>query len=926
MATLLITALPAWAAETVGQIIGTVLDDQGLPVPGSVVNTTSAALQGARSADTDGEGRFQFVALPPGEYRVTVAKPGFNDYAGLISVGAGRNSILNVSLKAAVAQAEMVVEDDAPTIDVTSARSGLSLSQEQLRDIPSAGRDYQSATTMAAGVVDNGTGNNNVRGSLSYGNQYYLDGVNITDPITNTFSMNMNYDAIAEVQVITGGMDAEYGRSMGGAVNVVTRSGGNEFEGDFQLLYSSTATRVYKKLPEEEGVPVPERASESAAVNLGGPIVKDRLWFFTSVQVNYSLYTPAMTKEVRDEFPAEFTSQDGGSTVYDIPTQKWTSVYWFGKLTYSPNPNHRIIAHAQGDPTNIDNSTASIYTLSNDEVWWRQGGWLSSVQHVWTPAASVIVDTQLSYSTSYINTQPMQWKDCKSYDADGACEDDFAAEYGAWQSSSGYSYGPFPYASYSSRQRYSLVSSITKFFELWGRHQVKAGVQGDLLRTSSINPGLEDGIPYYEPGAGGVGDLAGYQPSFLLRYDTNLEAEQGGGIASVYLQDAWQPIDRLTLRPGARLDYSSFSNNVGEEVFSALTVAPRVGAAYDLTGDGRTSTHAFYGRFYDSGFLEIPDILSRGLSGYGYYNWDAEAEDWETEPNLSVASTFLVHEDLVPPHSDEFDLGFSRDFGNGWAGDLTWTYEVSRNLFEDDEVNLIWNADGTEIIGSRDGTGETYYRLRTPDEAFTKYTSLEFAVNRDYGDGWTLFSSYTWSRAWGRTRDDISQGLASASFDIGPQQEFEEGLMPYDTPHSVKVAGSYRDPDTIAIGDKSALGWLFGWNYMLSSGTPYRPVYYQPTYQDWINYKEPLNGDYRLPAYSRLDAKVGVSFQRGQTNWDVTAECFNVLNDRTVTSVWTLADNPDGTPQTDEDGNIRLGQPDGRQSPRYFQLGLRGEF
>jgi len=241
---------------------------------------------------------------------------------------------------------------------------------------------------MAAGVSDNGTGNPNMRGGLSYGNQYYVDGVNTTDPITNTFSMNMNFDAIEEIEVITGGMDAEYGRSLGGAVNIVTRSGSNEFHSDLQLLFDSHKTKIYKPLPEEEDIVLPEEFSLSTALNLGGPIVQDRLWFFTSVQYNISQSTPIVPEDVSRPEP--------------LQSEDWRSTYLFGKLTWRPSASHRIWVQAQLDPTNIENADRSIYTLPSAEIRWKQGGWLASLGHVWTPTDATIVESQLYAQSSYL--------------------------------------------------------------------------------------------------------------------------------------------------------------------------------------------------------------------------------------------------------------------------------------------------------------------------------------------------------------------------------------------------------------------------------------------------------------------------------------------------------------------------------------------
>ncbi len=923
---LLLGSKTASAVELTGQLRGTVTDPEGLAVPGVLLTLNAPQMQGARQEQADDEGRFRFTGLPVGDYSLRAELAGFGVQEVSLRIQSGLTTTANLTLTPAVAGEELVITDRAPTVDVSTTRTGLVMSKEMLRDLPNAGRDYQSAMGFAPGVNDNGTGNPNVRGGLSFSNQYYVDGVNTTDPLTNTFSANMNFDVIEEIQVITGGMDAEYGRSLGGAVNVVTRSGGDEFEGDVQVLYNSTQTQLYKPLPEEEGVPKPDQASQMVALNLGGPIVKEKLWFFTGVQLSRDLYTPVLTEDVREIYPKEFS----------VPTRNWKSAYLFGKLTFSPHPDHRIWLQGQADPTNIDNSESSVYTLPNAETWWRQGGWLVSAGYQGTPTSKTIIDAQYSHSSSYIKVEPMQWKDsCKAYAADGTCKqsfpNDIAAQYGVetgWfgYDPDGFSYGTFPYAYRTQRDRNTLTAAWTQFVDFAGEHQFKLGFQGDLLTSSSASPGLEKGIPYFSYTTT-PDDLESYVPTLLVKYDSSGATDLSGYMVGWYLQDVWTLGGRLTLRPGVRFDKSGFTNNIGELVYSTqITAAPRFGAAYDLTNDGRTSLFAYYGRFYDTGWLEIADILSKGTNGGGYYDWDSEAGAWSDNPSYSFASSFEVHDQLRMPYSDEFSAGLNRDMGEGFAVGVTFSYEETRNLFEDDEVNLVWSEDGSEILSSRDGTGEARYRLRTPDDAFMQYTSLEFQANKQWGEKWGMLASYTYSRSYGRYRDDIGQGLASSTYDVPTLRSYEVGLMPYDVPHAIKVAGSWRDPLLAEFNENWGLGGIFAWNFQMLSGEPYRPAYYNGVFGDWSLVRESIDGDYRLPATSKLDLKVGATVAAFQTTWDLTLECFNVLNNRTVTSVQTAVDDPDGSASLDQEGNLSFGQAQSRQLPRYLQIGLRGEF
>lgn len=900
-------SIEAAAADISATLRGEVFDQDGLPVPGAQVRLSSPDLIGGQAEQpTDDLGRFRFSPLQPGTYALDVSHPSFAGWSteGIrLEVG----STLAVQVSLAGVSEEVVIGGQRPVVDVEKVSTGLTLDKDFLRTIPS-GRDYQGAAQLAPGVV--GGGNPNMHGGFDSSNQYYIDGVNTTDPLTNTFSANLNWDAIESVEVLTGGMDAEYGRSMGGAINIVTKDGGNEFEGIVTLVYGNEKMILAPELP---GDTRDESLEQEVNVNLGGPILRDKLWFYASAQANRYIssfsFDPAEIPRDTSRFP--------------VQPERWRSVYLFGKLTARPSAQHRVWLTAQGDPTWIDNATQDPFTLPSAEEHVYQGGGIGSIGHQWMPSDRVLVETQLYAQRSIINATPMLWKQCADKGADGICNDDFVGstylgeevqgQWYAWDAD-GFSVGAPAYASFNKRDRMSVQSSLRWFVDALGEHTVKVGAQAELLQSYQHYPGLAGGLEYWQH-AGDPTDFSSYTPAQRIAYDNDWEATYRGTIMSAYAQDVYKPVPRLTLRPGVRMDLPNLRDDEGNKIFQRPTFAPRFGAAFDATGDGRTRIGAFYGRFYDTGFLAISDLLRKGSSGYAAYAWDERAGDWSTEPEYAVASTFLQHSDMRNPWSDEVNLSLARQVSADTSLQVTALHKKSQGFWEDDEVNLIWNAEGTDVIGNRNGENVAIYRLRTPPELYTTYSSIELLLSRRFSDRFGMIGSYAIARAQGTNSADQATG----TWDIPEQRQYQKGLLDYDIPHNLKLTGSYAVDDALQLGDLG-VGWHLGWDTQFRSGYPYRPVVWNDYYGDYANYDRPADGRYRLPAFTQTDLRAGLVFVHGEREYDLWVDVFNVFNDRTITSVNEAYD-PTATAD-----NQTFGAVIDRQAPRNMRVLLQGVF
>src|SRR5215470_16329740 len=229
---LLLFLAPGLVAQTTGSIEGTVTDQNGGLLPGVTVEATSPNLQGSRTATTGPDGRFRFAGVPPGAYKVTANLSGFGAVQKNATVTLDSTATVNMQMQLATKES-VTVSGEAPLVDTTSTTTGSNYSAKVIEKLP-VSRNY-------ADIIRSNPG---VNGATSVENQYIIDGVNTTNVIKGFQGKAINTEFIQEVEVKTGGYQAEYGRALGGVINVITKSGGNEFHGDAFGYYDSQGMKA----------------------------------------------------------------------------------------------------------------------------------------------------------------------------------------------------------------------------------------------------------------------------------------------------------------------------------------------------------------------------------------------------------------------------------------------------------------------------------------------------------------------------------------------------------------------------------------------------------------------------------------------------------------------------------------------------------
>jgi len=884
-------------AGTTGRLTGTVRDDQGQALPGATVTVASPTeIGGAKVEVTGADGNFAFPALTPGYYSVKVELSGFvTQERNEVQVRLDRTTELNVQMPLGKFAEEVTVVAETPVVDPTQVSTAQTFTPEFLKGVAvtSGRRSYQSVLSMAPGVV--GSGNPNVYGSSLGENVFLIDGLNTTDPVTATFGTNFTFDAIQEISFQTGGFEAEFGNATGGVVNVVTKSGGNDFSGSLDVRYRETS--FY-----QNGDHFDRDTNEVKFLNpgatLGGPILRDRLWFFAAYEYNDSKLTPNLSPT----------------------TRKFKSDYYLGKLTWQATPNWRLAAKWSADPADIDNSDASFDVAPEATTFQTQGG------DIYTADANGVLGANLLWNIGLgVNRQNLD-----AYPQSG----DFATP-GHFNAISGESWGNATNAQYSKRNRDEYKTNLTWFVDnLGGSHEFKGGYEYNDIEFWSHNYTPADGYYYYDLTSDywyGDGDPAS------IPYIMYFNSDPGGATSTgkqntFYLQDAWKVATNLTLKIGARYDQIGYKNDVGTEIADLSEIQPRLGLAWDITGDAKNVLKASWGRFMHPSATTLPNyarvnnsttyrwrscttlrgfssaqqcmdyVAARAHLGYLYETgpdgWDPVG--WYHVPSADIfgSSPTWIDPDLEPAHADQLIVGFEREIANKTSVELSYVDKTTKNLIED---TCMGNLTGLTI----DDPGYCdAYGIANLDGLKRDYQGAIVKFETRALDWAWLLASYTYSKSEGNL--EYSQG-GSTDYDFCPEHCTNRyGYLSDDRRHRVKLNGYFILPANFTLGVDAFWSSAFAFAESQSAlNAGYGTEYLEP------------RGSRRASNNYQLDLSVTYRLNLGQVGVELIGSVVNVLDSERVTGVCS---DPNGC------GSYDFTDATSWQSPRRFELGFRLEF
>ncbi|RPJ62455.1 MAG: TonB-dependent receptor [Acidobacteria bacterium] len=869
----------AYAQETTGSIEGRVSDATGGVVPGAAVKVAGATFN--REVLTDDVGSFRVMQVPPGAYKLSASMTGFNTAVAEVTVGVGKVVAVDFALKVGDMSEQVIVSaDNIAKIDPAETTVETNITTSLIDSLPKGVRmDSLLKMSPATRYEPNGAGYQ-VDGASSSENSFVIDGLEVSNFRTGALNINNNvpFEMVEEVLVKTSGFAAEFGGATGGVVNIITKSGGNAIHGEAAYEFAPGSLRSsqrpflnkfrtgsgasFVQINQYMMTPRDDQMAHYPSFQIGGPLVKDRAWFFTS-------YAPQITNETRTTTYYSADPRNRTKTGEDTYHRQVRSDYFQGRVDTSPHDTLRVTGTYIWNPYQEDGlfphagvsiggsppyATVGNTTYKGHELTDRQGSRQNatniSTQAIWTPSSNFATSFRLA--RSFLNEKPSSYfvpRDLRSRYTNAPASLNLGYT-GTWDE---YPTGNSETAFDVSTRR-NFEADASYILNGLGRHEFKVGYQHAKV-TNDVDRGYaETGIVdvYYDRD---ISALTGHDELVtpgnigsgrLIRYETVGSASNVA--QSLYFQDRWQPIQRLSLNLGFRMekeDLPSFNGYAPPINFGWFDkIVPRLGFAWDLTNDGKTKLFSSYARFQDRLRFELP----RGSFGGDFYRVDffevfpnnphysyfTKDRIIGTNPDVfagkcpitnstglstcqfdyripsnhpdSTIYTGKVDPDMKPLTQEEFTVGLDREIARHIFS-ARYTYKNVLHAIED--AGFI-TAGGSEayIIGN---PGEGLHKQVSEDFGYTKslkpqrrYDALELRVGRRFSSKYQYDLSYTYSRLYGNY-----SGLASTDengrqspgvnrfFDL-PHVGFtltgqpDNGPLPTDRPHVFKAFGSYE--------------------------------------------------------------------------------------------------------------------------------------
>jgi hypothetical protein len=876
----------AWAAET-GSVSGTVRDKDGAPLPGVSVTISGDPLPAGRTEASDENGGFDFQRLPPGEYQITAELQGMGNARRAVIVQVDKDTQVPLEIGPSVSE-EITVTAVAPVIDVKSTEAQVNYTQEQIESLPIP-RDYKGTFQLAPGVSENDHLAPNAGGSRQ-DNTFLLDGVNITNPHYGDLVPNVPEIDITEVNLKRAGITAEFGRTGGMVVNAVTRSGTNELGG--QARFESQPASFVSDSKDKTLQNTTDR--KSLAASLGGPILRDRLWYYGSAS-----------------FPERDTT-DRRNNLGAVPDRKVSTDEYFLKLTANPSSAHFLNASVRSRKTTDDNagidSNISPAVGADNSTDYLIGnlGW------IWNTTADSFVEVRFNHDKEQNSTDPNN-----SLGYRPAFDPAHPELMGRFTTTAdrivgganavGQLVGGTDLAINDDDFLRDEVRATFQTFQDWlGRdHDLRAGVTAE--RDSER----------LQRRANGWGNVS-WNPTtkeFTASYVSTQPPHTGRGRNyGAFLQDQVTLGSRATLTAGVLLNKDDyFGEGLGatpgtKKKVKLITfgwgdeIQPRLGLAF--VPDVRTGDKLYfnYGRYYNTENKSLVRAASPTRIFTTRAIFDAQGH-LKTETPAANTTGKKIDPGLDAQYTDEWLAGYARPFGGAWSAEVWAVYRDVGNMIED---------------VSADGLGNGPFHIAQLPDAYRRYKAATLELSRRPVDGrlmgLSLDASYTWSRLSGNW--DIDYGADSLFYNSsfiqdGPgvlMTDNRAGLLRGDRTHVAKLFASVEPWQRTRFGSYVRFQSGGAWE---ARGLPDPNV----SSSSYVRYLEKA-GSRRMESWLNVDLLASHTFDVGPVGLEIEARVLNVFDEQVALSV----DDRLILGRATAPNNPNFGRPTSYSSPRAFAL------
>jgi hypothetical protein len=898
--------------------------EDGAALPGTSVTLAGATLiQNEITQPTDSRGIYRFLNVNPGTYTLTFSLQGFTTKVVSITVNTGRTSTIDIDLAVAKAAEQVVVSAESPLVDKTTPQFQTNYNAEQLAQIPST-RNYIDVVDTAPGLDNRmafGAGGNvdgyDVFGFGAATNQYTINGVTTSNMQFGNTWVNPNYDTIQEVQIVGPGASAEYSQFTGATVNIITKTGTNDFHGGFTLYgtadtFAANNTGGIIDLAQNNYKYVLE-----GNAFLGGPIVKEKLLFFVSGAYNDSSSAPPLTD------------------FFDSDTRPSAQL----RMDYLANNANTL--SMMYDYEHIKLTDQGLQPVTGPEVgYFREQhtnyGYLSWIS-TWSP--QTVSELKYGGGEGFLARTPNNTIDPEVYNGDD-----------------GYIYNSTGFFRNQRNWKHEGRANATHYVDsfLGGTHEFKGGVEYEWQQTKQDLEQNQNAWFYLQTVGPGTQ---------LVESGWNYNYHQASTLKrpGVYVQDkaTWK---NLTVNLGVRYDNPITTDKyVDKEIFNLHQWSPRVGITYDLSGKGTTVFGASYGRYYD----KIPTYGPGYYSGTGgtpesiYLAFNTgtpfDPHDWQSiydfvlQPqNLSSlfdAQAIPVVDGTKGPHSDLVSARIEHQFSPRFALSASYLYRYTKDYITqvqaanpDTYTPFQWTSDFT-------GNTITYYSITPPSTRQFFLGNLDFWYQRGNQVILELRSrptaksflnaSATWEHTTG-TRDNNECGvltLCTNGVDGDPNRidnpYYNQGLLSQSRPFNVKVQGSYQLP--FGITTSADFRWFSGRHYgaiqysytiFTDSGAP--DTRFNDPYAQAV-YLEPKDAR-REPNSVLLNLRAQKDFLIGNVTASLIVDVLNATNaaidfntniQNDINQLYAKQSSATGTPVS------AFGKPYSVTPPRQTRFGLR---